>query len=68
MAIACLGVGGWRTWLASAIADAVLAAELRDGNPSLMLLQYPANLLFREPLTLHLFGPSVKARANFNLD
>ena len=35
------------------LADPVLAAQIRRLDPSLVLLQYPNDLLFREPLALH---------------
>jgi hypothetical protein len=50
------------------IADTMRAAQVRYRNPSLMLLQYPNNLLFTKSVPFHSSGPFPWARANFNMD
>lgn len=41
------------------IADAMLAAQLFRAKPSLMLFQYPDDLFFREPRSLHRLSPLI---------
>lgn len=46
----------------------MLAAQIGHPNPRLVFLQNADDLLFTKTLPLNLSGPSIKARANFNLD